>query len=156
MNNQNQQQHPSLRVEEWMKRFPSLPVFRLERKKSNLKKFKEKPPSMEDMKDWSEIREGILVDKDTDMPFAILVSLQRTKDERRAIVSMVWKVMQKWRYGGLYFQMGKSNGGRWFKTARKKGVKNFASERAAFRKQAKQVEQLFELAFQPWEGSSGP
>ena len=92
---QSQQQHPSLRVEEWLKRFPALLVFRLKRKNS-LKEFEEKQPRVEDMKDWWEIREGILVDKDTGMPFAIVVSVQRTEQEREEIATMVWDDMKKW------------------------------------------------------------
>jgi hypothetical protein len=51
--------------------------------------------------------------------------------------------------------MGKSNGHKWFKTGRKKGVKNFtferALERALVRVHVKKVEELFPLA--PWRTS---
>eukprot|EP00944_MAST-04C_sp_MAST-4C-sp1_P010092 g10092.t1 len=57
-------------------------------------------------------------------------------------------------YDGLYFQMGKSNGHKWFKVGRKEGVDTFVEERDKFREQAVKVEETFGLAFMPWEGST--
>ncbi len=97
------------------------------------------------------------MDKETNIPFAVVIGVDRTADERRAVLNMAWKVIQKWNnfkrksgdhdFEGIYLQMGKSNGHKWFKTGRKQGVKNFTLERALFRVHLKKVEELFPLAF---------
>ena len=75
---------------------------------------------------WTEVQSGICVDADTDVPFAIVVPQERTCAERRAIVDMTWSVYSCWvgfdrkthDQRGLYFQLGKSNGNKWFRSGK--------------------------------------
>eukprot|EP00505_MAST-04D_sp_SCG-Rhode-Island_P006819 Stramenopile-MAST_4_protein_6819 len=106
---------------------------------------------------WTEVQSGICVDADTDVPFAIVVPQERTCAERRAIVDMAWSVYSCWdgfdrkahAQRGLYFQLGKANGHRWFKTGRKPGVEAaaFVEPRRRFRDQARRVEECFAPAY---------
>ena len=51
--------------------------------------FEGKKPSVEQMSTWREIQEGILVDKETNIPFAVVIGVKRIEDERRAVLNMV-------------------------------------------------------------------